>query len=413
MTLSISTLWRKNIFYFSILLLIHFASCKTTQPIVNVPPKAPIDTVKKTTAVKDSIIKPSSKTFEISLLLPLNFARQFAVDSMGNESDIIPSSLQALNFYEGVLLANDNLKKNKINLSVYDTDRDSLSLWKLLNSEALSKSDVVMAMLPNSWNIVAATIASARQYHLFLLSGNTTNSLNESPNTFLTVTSNASQCKLITQALNNYYPGSNTVIIYRETNKKETDIADLFYDGSDSTSTNKITKFNYGKDGFGGLKSKLVASKQNVLIIPSSDESYLSSLLTKLSDLKDYKFIIAGLPTWEYFESIDPLLLESLNTHIFNASFIDYNNEEVKKFRKQFLETYHADPAYSAFQGYDLINWIQSNKQEHKLNIDRYQTISFTTQGLNPVKVCSNCGFENASLPILKYKNSLLERVNR
>ena len=210
------------------------------------------------------------------------------------------------------------------------------------------------------------------------------------------------------------YPSSNSLIIYRDNNKKESDLADLFYSEFDSLSNHtSISKINYSKAGFNDLKSKLVKTKRNLLVIPTSDESYLSSLLTKLAELKDYNFIVAGLPTWEHFESIDPVQLETFNTHIFNASFIDYKNATVKDFRKHFIETYHTDPLYIAFQAYDLVQWVQSNSDKTNADFEKLRLPStLTTNGIKPFKICKNCGFENSAIAVLKYKDGLLVKVN-
>lgn len=399
--------------------MIVVASCKTRQPVVTTTtPKVKTDTIKQTAVVKDSIISPKQKTFHISLLLPLNLEQQFKTDTAGNDLDILPASLPALNFYEGFILSLDNEKDKKVlvQYDVYDTERDSMSLWKLLNSQSITKSDIVIGMLSNSWNTTAAGIASARQYNLFLLQGNNASCLSGSPKTFLTSPGNTTQCKLMAFYMDQTYSGSNSIIIYRDNNKRESELADLFFSEMDSLSNHESAKkINYAQGGFDALKSKLSATKRNLLVIPSSDESYISSLLNKLSELKEYNFVIAGLPTWEHFESIDPAQLETFNTHIFNANFIDYKNQAVKDFRKNFISTYHTDPLYSAYQANDLAQWIQYNLLKNNSEIEKYQSstsLHFTTNGIVPLRSCNNCGFENSTISILKYKDGLLEKVN-
>lgn len=403
-----------------ILLMIAFASCKTRQPVVTTTaPKTKTDTIQKNTVVKDSVASPKQKTFHISLLLPLNLEQQFKTDTAGNDLDVLPASLSALNFYEGFISALDNEidKKILIQYDVYDTERDSMSLWKLLNSQSITKSDIVMAMLSNSWNTTAAGVASARQYNLFLLQGNNASCLNRSPKTFLTNPGNSTQCRLMARYLHENYSGSSALILYRENNKKEADLADLFFSELDSLANHvAIKKINYSQGGFENLKSKLSLTKKNLLVIPSSDESYITSILNKLSDLKSYNFILAGLPTWEHFESIDPSQLEAFNTHIFSASFIEYRNPAVKDFRKNFISSYHVDPLYSAYQAYDLVQWIQYNISKNNADIEKYQSppaLHYITNGIVPLRYCNNCGFENSVISVLKYKDGLLEKVNR
>ena len=401
-----------------LLIMLLFASCTTLKPVAtSSPPKEKTDTTKQITVVKDSIVSPKQKTYHISLLLPFNFEQQFKTDSAGNDLDIVPSSLSALNFYEGFLSALDsNEKKFSIQYDVYDTERDSMELWRLLNSKQISESDVVMAMLSNSWNTIASKIASARQYNLFLLQGNNSSCLNGNEHAFLTSPSNNTQCKLMAEYLYHSFSNPNAIIIYRDFNKREAELADFFFTALDSISGHHLVeKLNYSEGGFNALKTKLTLKGKNLLIIPSSDESYISSILTKLSDLKDYAIAIGGLPTWEHFESMDPEQLESFNTNIFNSSFIDYSNEVVNEFRKNFIALLHADPLFTAYQAHDLLRWIEYNFSINNNQLELFEKPSSaknTTSGIDPVKVCNNCGFENFSLSILKYKNGGLEKIN-
>lgn len=47
-----------------------------------------------------------------------------------------------------------------------------------------------------------------------------------------------------------------------------------------------------------------------MIFIPSSNEDMISTIFNSLKELTaDYQLTVVGLPTWQYFETIDPALL--------------------------------------------------------------------------------------------------------
>src|SRR5438445_269385 len=103
------------------------------------------------------------------------------------------------------------------------------SLFILVTLFTVSCKTRQSVVTPTTSNVTAAGIASARQYNLFLLQGNNTNCLNGSPKTFLTTPGNSTQCRLMAAYLSDTYPASPAMVIYRDNNKKESDLADLFF----------------------------------------------------------------------------------------------------------------------------------------------------------------------------------------
>ena len=70
---------------------------------------------------------------------------------------------------------------------------------------------------------------------------------------------------------------------------------------------------------------------------------------------------VAGLPTWQYFETIDQNLIDQCNVYIFSSGFVNYNSAIVESFRKYFREKYNGEPSEAAFQGYDAMLFAGKN----------------------------------------------------
>jgi hypothetical protein len=122
------------------------------------------------------------------------------------------------------------------------------------------------------------------------------------------------------------------------------------------------------------------------------------------------KFVICGLPTWENFESIDPKMLQKLQTHIFTSTFIDYNSPYVKNFRKNFIEKYKADPVHNAFLGFSIAYlagsalekgdkdfFRQLEKKENRENKELPAKFDFASKSKDD-------GQENHRITILKFE---------
>lgn len=399
-----------------LLLLLTFASCKTRSTHVAPAPVA----VKQ--PVKDSIISKLPKEiihqrkFILTLLLPLNARQYLEKDSVGNYliADLDPACVAALEFLEGLQFAR-KIDDSLVNLNVIDAGTDSIKFLKLLNDSLIIKSDLVVSMLNPSQSPALLKASLTYGFSLMFPNGQPNSMSSGNNKIWAAAPSNKTQCKRMLSFLKNKYPNANFSVVYRSEYKRESDLADLFnvelqYIFSDSVKR----KIDYAKDGWEKMSGKLKTGQRNVLIIPSSDESFLSGLLVKLETKEEFYFIIAGLPTWDRFESIDQSLFERLNTCIFNTSFLDYDNDNVKRFRKSFIEKYHADPLYSAYSGYDIYQWIVSNYTAFGNGLEKYKSSTSLTApgaGFKFEKSCDNCMNENQFISILFFKDGKLKKA--
>jgi hypothetical protein len=408
--------------YWVIILFFALFSCKTRKEATPIPAA----TTKNAPAKKDSIVEVKQpepvkkKQFVLTLLLALNNQHYFEKDSLGEflVPEIESLNNSALQFYEGMLMAakgNDNDKN--IHLNVLDVATDSLKVMKMLKDSLILRSDLVIPVAGASTINMAVKAAAAREFPLMSLSPVNSNLVNTYDKIWTVNPSNKTQCKLMAAYLKEHYPEAAYSIIYRGDNKKETDLGDLFNNELKMLFHDTLTRMiNYNADGWSKLQKNLSASKKNILIVPSSDESFLTALFTKLDTHEEYSYVVVGLPTWEHFESLDFSLLEMLNTRIFNTTFIDYENEDVKKFRKQFIEEYHDDPLISAYNGYDIYKWINSNFKKSGNAISKYESKSSLTApetGFNFVKLCDDCSYENQVISVLKLKEGSFTRAEK
>ena len=333
------------------------SACSTSKKSSVTKPTAPeLKTVEVAKVeVKDTLVVtlPKVQTINIALLLTLNLEEHFANDTAPDTNPLIlQESLASLNFYEGALLASDTLssKLRKINFKIIDTGADSLSTVTSLNTADMNEVDAVVSFLPANYTSLLSRISNRWAMPMYLFAASNTSILEKNKWIRLVNPSNYTQITQAATYISKHHAVDKIVAVYRE-QKGENLIAELFADVIDSLLEKKgiCDKVNYKSDGFNSLKSKLSKTKTNVLIIPTSDESFLASLLNKLGDIKtDYKFVLMGMPAWENFNSIDPETMKELGAIMFNGMYIDTQCPELTQFRKKFILEYHADPTLAA-----------------------------------------------------------------
>lgn len=405
-------LTKANGFIFSLCILLLSAcgtSKKTTAPPAKPIVVAPVDEPKEID--KDSLSKKESEiqTITIALLLTLKLDEHFANDTAPDTNPLIlQEALASLNFYEGALMASDTLstKSKKINFKIIDTGDDSLATITKLNTTSMDGVDAVVSFLPSNYTSVLARISNRWTKPLYLFAASNTSILEKNKWIRLVNPSNYTQITQAATYIASQHPDDKIFALYRE-QKGENLISILFADVIDSLQSQKgaCSRINYKSDSFAALKLKFSRTKMNVLIIPTSDESFLSSILNKLNDeKKEYQFKLMGMPAWENFNSIDPELMKKLGASFFSGMYIDSKSPEVTQFRKKFILEYHADPTLAAYMGYDVVNCILEESERTKMNREiRFRSLLNSGREIILSPVCEACGFESKSINLLKY----------
>ncbi len=412
-------------FHHILLLVLILVGCASRKRSATITPVA-----KEVVAIPDSTknqhenlvtkIDTVKTIYTIGLVLPLQLESHFKNDTISDATPLlIPETIPALQFYEGALAAKDSLANLPIALKfrIFDCSGDSIDNDKLINSNEIRKCDAVILMTPSLLNTSIIKAAAKSTIPFIILQNTNTQILESNPNIWLSTPSNTTQIRLAATYLFKTYPTSQFITVFREI-RKENDLATLFSNVIDSLAgaNNTCLKVNYVKGlGWTSLKSKLSKQKRNVLIIPTSDESYLSSIIAKLDEVKnDFTFLLAGLPTWKNFEAIDPLTLQNYNTHFFNGLFIDTENSRNNKFRKAFIDAYHTDALDQAFEGFDLVNYLVTNFNANQKRYNKYTSkpnFDSPQIGYDFIETGLGCGKENQYISILKFGDYKLIKV--
>ncbi|MBL0103902.1 MAG: LysM peptidoglycan-binding domain-containing protein [Bacteroidetes bacterium] len=258
-------------------------------------------------------------TYKITLISALNYPKMYVSDSLNSDSTFIEEAISKdvkanLEFVEGALHAADVMTKSgfKSVIRIVDSEDDTLHVLKLMNADAIPDLIVTNA----SGNVLkwCAKYADDKGIKLISSGVNTSDQLKAFSNSISLLPSSLTQCKEMGAFMASEYPGSVAITV-RTSQAKENERSAFFKLGWRRVKSEKEVTIDYAKGGVSSLIDSLSKSKTNIVFLSSSNEDMATTILSELKlHLSDRKIIVAGLPTWQYFETLDQNLLTQCNT---------------------------------------------------------------------------------------------------
>lgn len=116
---------------------------------------------------------------------------------------------------------------------------------------------------------------------------------------------------------------------------------------------NTVKRYAYGD--ISKLKSQLSGVRTNLIIAYGDDNVFATQMLNSLTKEADqYPITLVCAPDWAKFEKLLVENLLKMNAIYVSDHFVDYDDDEVKRFVARFRSKYAAEPQKYAFEGYDV-----------------------------------------------------------
>lgn len=177
---------------------------------------------------------------------------------------------------------------------------------------------------------------------------------------------------------------------------------------------NPVKRYNYSTD-LSTMKSQLSGVRNNLIIAYGDNNVFATQVLNTLKPEADKNPItLLALPDWTGYEKLLVENLLQMNTIYVADGFVDYNDDDVKHFVKQFRAKYACEPQGYAFEGYDL-GWYFLNALMRFGNdmldcLPYYDLPLLHTHYYFMNKGAGN-GVENQYWSMYQYDNELIELV--
>jgi LysM repeat protein/ABC-type branched-subunit amino acid transport system substrate-binding protein len=324
----------------------------------------------------------SKRVFNISLFLPL-LPEKDDVDSTDiNSSDtennvekpseterISSKAHNFLDFYQGFLLAADSLKRDgvSLNISVYNTSKNIAESKKLLTQKGVKESDLIIG--PVYPELLQPFADFSRDNRINIVSPLSQNDdlLKGNPYYFQVNPSTLVQFGEFVSKVD-FCTDKNLMVVYEDdsstvdvSNKYKNLIKNRINQCENSESIH-FKELMYKPGGItpefsDKLNQSMTDQKENVFIIPSESEAFVSDFLSHLFALTtyyNYNVKVYGFPKWLKFKNVPIDYYYRLNLHLFTPYYVNYQRKDVKNFVDDYRHYYRSEASQYSFQGYDI-----------------------------------------------------------
>ncbi|MBI5218979.1 MAG: LysM peptidoglycan-binding domain-containing protein [Bacteroidia bacterium] len=400
---------------------------QTTEKTEKETPEKKSDTSKKekpqitNTACEGFDYKAYGKSFKIALLAPFNVAQNRGYVLKGKKKDeeppVYPKSLKFIEFYQGMLMAADSLKKAglSIDLFVYDTEKDSAKIAAITRKKEFEDIDLIIGPFYSSSLKHFSDFAKNNNVPIVSPLSQNEDFLTGNPYAFHV---NSSILIQITEAANHFSNSKDINYITINSGKKDDSLLTQhfrkklfeYYNVKFKTDSLKYKEVVYREVGFKGVQDLLDKETDNVIFIPAVGETFVANILNKLNTLETkFPVYVLGMPGWATEDNIENDYLFNLQYTTFSSMYIDYKNPNVVTFLSNYRSIYSTEPTKYSFHGFDILvyflnalktygkNFPGCIADDTKINRTGLQT-EFNFKKLN-----ENSGFENYKTYIIQY----------
>ena len=374
-------------------------------------------------------------SYKVALLMPFflntNYSRSYGLVNDPDKGSFHKNTEVFFEYYEGMLLAINNLRElgMSIDLFVYDTENDSTKVASIFNKFEMQNMDLIIGPVYSDNYDIASNFAA--QYRINIVSPFSKKNKILQNNPFFFQVNPSEEILLANTAKSmTKYIDSNIVVVHNNSVEEQNlikifkeNLAKTFFD-ENQTDTLDIKEVIYKVQGKKGLKNSLIKGESNIVIIPSSNEVFVSNVLNYLNTLASiskYRIVVYGMPSWEMFRDLELVFYQNLNVSFPSPNYTVQDDWQVIKFQEDYLELYNTTPSIYSYQGYDVAYYFLSAIKRY----GKYFQFCISARDVEPnpvglslyfnfLRIDKYSGFENNGVHIIRYdKNLELQKVNK
>lgn len=321
-------------------------------------------------------------------------------------------------FYEGVLLAVDNMQRAgmKINLNVYDTKHNAGSIRDVIYSDDFMNTDLIIGPVYQDVQDEVAAISAKNRIPMVSPLSSQSSDINTNSYYYQVNPDKDYLAQQTAELIADEYFNSN-FIVFKTSEYSGTEegrvvnlIQEKLYNSGFWGKTNGVnfSVYDFQNEGPYGLRHILSRDKENVIYIPSSNVGELSVAVSNINNLADkYSITLIGTHRFQQYESIELEHFHNLKLEYVAPYWIDYEEKAAIEFIDNFRNNFHTDPNNFGVQGYDVafyfLNAVYNYGREFNDCLP-YMQVDLVQGNYQFEKVSSFGGYRNEGLSVISYR---------
>ncbi|MEK7719114.1 MAG: ABC transporter substrate-binding protein [Bacteroidota bacterium] len=352
--------------------------------------------------------KGADQNYNVGLYLPISAA---VADSLKPTA----KSLSFLSFYQGVLMAADQLAKTgvKVKLYVYDTERSSSNVDMLVKKpEFLSLDLIIGPVYPENQKVISELSAKNR---IPMVSPLSTDDKYAKLNPWYFQVNPVKKMRMEATAdyIINEFPKEKIIFLESDYSGPETRHLREYLNkkrGASEVAKGLTSSYNIWSRGTGELESQLKSDQPNILVMADINEVNVSIAMNRLSHLSNkYPLILVGVQEFSRMQSIEIENLHNVNLRYLSTYFVNYNLPAVSTFVENFKTEFGTEPSLFAFQGYDMTTFFLKSlqkKEKFSHNSPSGGDSELLHTSYHFTKISDFGGYTNDSFTVVEYANT-------
>lgn len=384
---------------------------------------ASLSIIKSNVSFAQTQTDSSHKLYKVAVFTPLYLDSAFDAAGEYKKGKDFPKYITpGLEFYEGVQLALDSLKEEKVSLEVqvFDTRCATRTLQEQINSADMQNTGLMIGHVTPAEAKQLADVALRKNIPFINANFPNDAGINNNPSLVILSTTLRTHCEGLYRFLQKNY-GTSKILIFRKQGVLEDRIKNYFSDIEKNTASVKLNvKFiTLDETKPYSLQQYLDSTRLNVSMVASFDENFGKNVAQQLATLtKKYPSLLVGMPTWDTISDFTKKEYKGLDI-IYSTPFYNAKTDKVSvSITNYFKNILYARPSDMVFRGYECMYRFGKLLVEKGINLGssigekKYKV--FTDWDIQPVlnkQTMTLEYFENKKLYFVKKTDGIVIQV--
>lgn len=397
--------------YLIIICMLIFLSACSKKVIPTKPPEKPV----AVEPVMPKVEEPVKKNIDHSVGLLLPFQLNSLNLKTSKKSDLSKADL-AIDFYQGFKLGLDSISAggHNYNLHVFDTRNQETQIVNLAMSESVKNSDLIVGpIFPDGIKTFSEFSDLGKVLQVSPLAASMPSEFNDPE--LVTINNSIDQHgRKIAEFISRQYKPELVQLILINTQKTE----DARFSNYIKRYLNELSGSKFRiieRPNVIGIEGYLNSTKNNLILITSSERAFLLPAIDKLYNLKNqnYRIELFGHPNWIKARYLSPEKMQALNTRISASYFVNYKAQNVKNFVARYRDEFGREPSEYSFKGFDTAYYFGSLLEKYDKQYADFLVKEIYTGLHNEFRFVKDpkLGYFNTALILLRYQNFELQPV--